>query len=419
MEKEILLVFNKHNVSEIIRRMNEIFTMKFAFNPKHSDVTEWYIERFDCGIDLKLGTDDEGILKCFIRALHDSFDKYNFRGVQYSEYKGWDVPEVRYESITLETAGYKNGNPLYRYNIYYKLLELVKYASEHGKILSQEEMEEIKDVVRIEKQIDDVAKIFGCSNKVGTLLNEEVTEKVMNNIVKEMKLFFGEGDYVSYEEGVRRIYDSQYTLEEKNAMSSVYAYVYDNGYSALLDYCKGEVLSHGGDDAAVKKKYKELSDIKAKIEGLGVSVAAVHNTTAMKGIGTLLDEELKRRAKPRKKHKFSEIMFVSESARYMCKPTLYKEDGTRGRTSIASSVGGTREECEEKVYEKIRWNLNRRYESLHGKVVEQIECCKAFYSDFSNFRTIVQSNAVLGTIDAMLEKITARIKKLEVRLHES
>lgn len=104
------------------RRLNEIFTKTFVFKQKHCDSAEWYMERIDCGIDLKLGTDDEEVLKAYIKALHDSFDSNNYRGVRYSQYKGWDAPEVQYESVTLETAGCKNGNSLYKYNIYCKLL---------------------------------------------------------------------------------------------------------------------------------------------------------------------------------------------------------------------------------------------------------------------------------------------------------
>ena len=197
--KVAMLVLNKSNVNAIIKRLNEIFTKTFAFKQKHCDSAEWYMERIDCGIDLKLGTDDEEVLKAYIKALHDSFDSNNYRGVRYSQYKGWDAPEVQYESVTLETAGCKNGNSLYKYNIYCKLLQLTKYAKEHGLTLSQAEIDEIRNVIRIEKQIIDVAKVFGCSNKLGSLLDEDVTEKVMNNIIREIKLFFGVGDYMPYE----------------------------------------------------------------------------------------------------------------------------------------------------------------------------------------------------------------------------
>ena len=412
--KVAMVVLNKHNVNAIIKRLDEIFAKTFSFKQKHCSSADWHMKRLDCGIDLKLGTDDETVLKAFIKALHTSFDSNNFRGVRYSQYKGYDAPEVQYESVTLETAGYKNGNPLYRYNIYYKLPQLVKYAQKHGITLSQEEIDEIKNVIRIEKQIDDVSKVFNRSNKLGTLLDEDATEKVMSSIIKEMKLFFGAGDYLTYEEGIARIYASKYELQIQNTMGAVYAYADSFGYSALLDEVERSIKANGGSDADVSNKHKEIAKIRKQIEALGISVAPVQDVTSMKGVSTLLDEELKKRAKPRKKHKFSEIEPRKEPSggvRYMCKPTIYLETGKFKRTTIASSVGGTREECEVKVYEKIRINLNTRYQSFLGQPEEQIRCCEDAIYDYERFRTIVKSRMVKMNIDQMLDKISRRITR--------
>lgn len=410
--KTAMLVLTKSNVNAVIKRLDDIFIRNFAFKLKHRNSAEWHMSRLDCGIDLKLGTDDETVLKTYIKALHDSFDGNNSRGVQYSKYIGWDAPEVKEESVTLETAGYKNGNLLYRYNIYYKLLQLTKYAQVHGLTLSQDEINEIIDVIRIEKQIDDVSKVFGCSNKLASLLDEDVTEKVMNNIIKEIKLFFGTGDYLTYEEGVDRIFASKYDLKTQNYMGAVYAYVDSNGYSALLEFAEQEIKAKAGSDTDVINKFKEIAQIRKQIEALGISISSVHNMASKRGISGLLDDELKARAKPRKKHKFAEIKPVREPSggiRYMCKPTIQRKDGTRGRTSIASEVGGTREECEIKVFEKIHHNLNTYFFSLTGKPEEQIKCCEEAYKDYENFRTIVKSKAVIKEIDRILDKISRKI----------
>ena len=417
-----MLVLNRTNVKEIIKKLEDIFNKNFAFKTKHCDSEKWNINRIDCGIDLRMNTDEESVLKAYIKALHSSFDSNNSRNVQYSKYKGYDDPEVQYESITIETAGYKNGNPLYRYNIYYKLLQLKKYAQEHGLALSQDEIDEIKNIIRIEKQIENVAKVFGCSNKLSSLLNEDVTEKVMNSIIKEMKLFFGTGDYLTYEEGIERIYASNYDQQTRNSMGAVYTFVADRGYAAFLDDVEQIMKSQGGTSADVSEKHKEIAQIRKKIESLGISVISVHNMASKKGISTLLDEELKMRAKPRKKHKFCEVKPVpveSGRIRYMCKPTIYSEEGEFKRTTIASRVGGTREECEICVFEKIRNNLNVRYKLFVGQPMEQNKCCKEAIYDYERFRTIVQSKVVQNKIDEMLEKITTRIKEKEVLLWDS
>lgn len=414
--KVAMLVLNKRNVNAIIKRLDAIFTNTFAFKQKHCNSAEWYIERIDCGIDLKLGTDDETVLKAFIKALHDSFDSSNYRGVQYSKYKGWDAPEVQYESITLETEGYQNGNPLYKYNIYYKLLQLMKYAEEHGYTLSKEEIDEIKDVIRIEKQIDDVSKVFGCSSKLGTLLNEDVTEKIMNNIIKEMKLFFGSGDYLTYEDGLARIYSSIYDIDTQNFMAAVYVYTSSDGYPALLEFIEEQIKGSGGTEADVRRKYKDIAKARKQLERLGISVASVHDMQSIKGVSTLLDEELKVRAKPRKKHKFCEIKPVpveSGRTRYMCKPTIYSETGDFKRTTIASSTGGTREECEINVLEKIRKNLNIRFNSFAGQPEKQIECCENAMYDCERFSTIVKSKTVQKLLVEAEKQLTEKISKLQ------
>ena len=417
--KVAMLVLNKRNVTAIIKRLNEILAKKFSFIQEHCDSAEWYIERIDCGIDLKLGTDEEVLLKAIIKALHDSFDTSNYRGVQYSKYIGWNVPEVQYESITLETAGSKNGNPLYKYNIYYKLLQLMKYAKKHGYTLSQEEIDEIKDVIRIEKQIYDVGKIFGGSNKLGMLLNEDVTEKVMNSIIKEMKLFFGVGDYLTYEDGLARIYTSNYDIDTQNLMGGIYAYASSHGYSAVLEFVEQQIKASGGSDADVVKKHKEIAKARKKLEALGVSVASVHDMEAIKGISTLLDDELKVRAKPRKKHNFCEITekdVKSGKKRFVCNPTIYSDTGVFKRTCVASSTGGTREERELKVLEKIRKNLNKRLDASVGQLEEQIRCCEDASYDCERLSTIVKSKMVQKYIAEAQKQLTDKITKLQEEL---
>lgn len=409
-----MLVLDKHNAKAVVRTLDNILMNKFALKNKHCRSADWHIKRLDCGIDLRLCTDEEAVYRATIKALHDSFDSNNSRGIQYEKYKGYDAPNIRYESITLETSGYQNGKPNYRYNIYHKFRQLQKYALEYGIQLSQDDIDEVKNVIRIEKQIDDVSKILGGGNRLGLLLDEYVTEKVMNTIVKEVRLLFGTGDYLAYDEAVAIIYASEYELQEQNRMAAIYAYVYDNGYPALLDYFKQNVLSHGGTEAVVGDYYKEVAQIRKRIEALGISIASVHSDTSVKGISTVLDEELKAREKPRKKRRFCNIIRVHEKSgnvRYKCNPTLHHADGTTYRPSVSGAVGGSYEDCERKVFEKIRSNLNQNYPSLSGKPEEQIRCCEYAFEEYSNFRTVVKSKAVIKDIDLMLEKITNAIAK--------
>lgn len=417
--KVAMLELSKQNVEAVIKRLNDIFSKRFKLSQKYVDVSQWHITRLDCGIDLKLGTDDDMTLKAFIKALHSSFDSNNSRGVQYYKYKGYNLPEVQCESITLATAGYGQGNPYYKYNIYYKLLQLMRFAQKNGTQLSVEEIQEAAGVIRVEKQIDDVSKVLG-SNKLETLLDEQITEKVMNGIIKEIKQMFGVGDYYTYEEGCSKIYGSNYDLDTKNAMGAVYAYAYDNGYGALLNYIKQEILSKGGTVSDVENAHKHIADVRKKLQVLGIALAPSGGIGMIKGISTLLDEALVERRKPRKKSAFSEIVPITEPSggiRYRCKPTLYRIDGTTYRTSIASKIGGTREECEIKVFEKLRENLNNYFPAFASNPIEQVECYKRAYEEFSNFGEIVQSASVKQDIEQVLDKLSVRIKTKEEQLY--
>ena len=94
----------------------------------------------------------------------------------------------------------------------------------------------------------------------------------------------------------------------------------------MLEFVEQQIKSSGGTDDD-SKKHKEIALARKRIESLGISVASVHDMPMMKGISTLLDDELKTRAKPRKKHKFSEINSVKEPSggiRYMCKPRIVR-----------------------------------------------------------------------------------------------
>ena len=95
----------------------------------------------------------------------------------------------------------------------------------------------------------------------------------------------------------------------------------------------------------------------------------------------------------------------------MCKPTIYSETGEFKRTSVASSVGGTREECEVNVLKKIRKNLNTRFKSFVGQPEEQIKCCEDALYDCERFSTIVRSKTVQKFLVEAGKQLTEKINE--------
>lgn len=198
-----MVAVNNKSVTAMIQKLNKILSSDFGLNMKHTDSSKWNISRFDCGIDLRLCTDNPTVLREYIRLLHDSFDVENSRNISFSNYKtnkNWD--DIRHESITLSTQGESTNEQRYKYNIYYKLQQLMAYAHDKGIILTNNEIKEIKDVIRIEKQIYQVDKVFKRSSKLASLLDENLTEKLMAGIVKEMQIMFGYGNYLSDKEAL-------------------------------------------------------------------------------------------------------------------------------------------------------------------------------------------------------------------------
>lgn len=424
-----MLVMDQANSEAVIKKLDRYFINVLHLKPKHCMASEWYLSRLDCGIDIRLCTDaglctdaklcaDYGILlQSYMKALHDSFDSANCRGVQYSKYLGYDAPEVKRESVTLQTSGYGSGSPGYRYNIYYKLLQILKHSRKAGMPPSQEEIAEIWDVIRIEKQIDNVSKVLG-KGSLGQLLDGAVRDKVMGGIVREVRLLFGAGDYLPYDQAVREIYSSPCDIRSQNRMGSVYAYVSLHGYPALLDYLSQEITAMGGTEEDVARMKKEVNMARKSLEKMGISVASIEGEQPMKGIVTLLEEESVKRRRQRKKGRFCNIRPCQERSggiRFKCNPTLHHADGTTFRRSLSGKVGGTREECEMVVFEAIRSNLNENYFSLVGRPGEQMECCVYAREELMGLLTVAADASVREDIRQMIGKIDRRIikKKME------
>lgn len=402
-----MTVINNKTVNRIIQSLNDIFTYDFKLNRKKCNSGEWHICRFDCGIDLRLCTDNPLVLREYIKLLHESFDENNARKVLRSNYKcnkPWE--KIRYESITLSSSGEDTGSQIYKYNIYFKLQQL----ENDGVKITDSLVKEIGNVIRIEKQIYKLSKVTKASNKLKSLLDEDITEKIMNGIVGDMRCFFGTDDYQLEEDAYEKIYRSSFNDQYKDYLYLTFLNIMINGYRG---YRKAlEKVYSTADEWELSNRIIKLESDKGMLESIGISSVATNVDEAFRNINTLIADQLFATRKPRKKGTFAKIIEVKEpsgNTRFKCNPSLYKYDGTTTRLSLASRVGGTREDCELIVLNAIESLLN---DNLNQPGSNQAKCYEYALDEAERFITYVESANIKSLVFDFIKKVTNQLAVL-------
>lgn len=409
------------NVFKLIKQINKVL-LKLRLSVGNDNAESWYLARFDSGIDLKLCTDDAAILREYIRIFHASFNP-DVRGYEYTEYKGYDKPEVQYESITIQN---KSG----RYNIYYKLQQLLK---EYPDKVNSEIVTEIANTIRIEKQLGTIENDWsinpkGLSNALGkgnskvlkTLLKESVTEKMMLSILQDIKLLFGKGDVVPFEEGLEIIRKCDY--KEKKGMENLYCIVEQEGtYKKALEWFYRNLLSRGK-TVEFHEVHKIIDVLRKKIESLGISVVASHVGYRLDGIDKLLDNEIIKNRKPRKKGRFGKITSYdqpSEKIRYQCNATLHKPDGTAYRKTLSGNVGEDYDKADFTIFTiKIKKEINDMYFTQCKTIQSKISYLSMALEDIANYKSLEHSADMLKVIEQVEKSMKQFICKLKEENHE-
>jgi hypothetical protein len=397
---------HKSNVQKMIAKLNDILFNDLRLNFKNSNSAEWKLIRLDCGLDVKMDTDDEYVLKTHMQLLHKSFNSANSRGCDYKPYKGYDKPQVKFESITIN-------NDSYTYNIYYKLLEAVKkYANQ----LRPDEVDEIKNVIRIEKQLTGkgLTQAVGSPRKLSTLLDEDLLSKALNSIVSEMKLLFGCGIHVTYEDAVHIIDYSKYSDTDKLNLKILYANVYTFGLPKTLEYIESLVKQNGGNKEAIKTLIKKR---KNQIEALGISVAGLTDDEAshlsknsLVNINDVIQDMFKAKSARPPKAKFCRIRYDATNKRYKCNPTLHNENGNKKRLSIA---GKTVKEVEMNVLQKIKINLNNSLRMNKNDLKATRDTLLMTLQDVENFKTVVDRPDMIAILEDVLFQLNNRLLSVD------
>lgn len=320
----LMTVINRQTMKKAVSALNKIFSKDLGLFGKNSNAEDWTLSRLDCGFDLTLPPEcvQTGI---YIRLLHYALNLHNSRKCKIKGYKGSDEKKVLYESLRF-------GNDSYTYNIYLKYKQMLdKYGEKAEKYKG-----EIENTLRVEKQIigKGIAHYVGSPQKLSLLLKDDVIQKLMQSIVKEIRLFFGKGDFMSYDTIKKVIGQSKYSDDYEKMFCIILAMIskegYEDFYKGFEKTCKQEGVDFNWFMGIIKKHRQEL-------EELGISVSQILEDEAeFMGLNTL--QGLYEQVKPDvpipiakgKKGKFGKIIWNDKENRYKCNFTIHSiREGNR------------------------------------------------------------------------------------------
>lgn len=187
--RNLMLLWSKKNAERFKTRLQGILNNDFFLKPKNTNLDQWFVKRVDCGMDIHVPEDACLSVGEYIDYLHEIFCRTQSEKYEYHIFNGYDTDEKRHESIYIDSK-----NRTHRYNIYDKQKELLYNASLCSRTLSKEEFDEVNRIIRIEKQVDDFRVIHSGKRTFEYLLDENITEKAMAKIQKELKDIFADDE---------------------------------------------------------------------------------------------------------------------------------------------------------------------------------------------------------------------------------
>lgn len=417
-----MVALSSENVAKLIKKIDRVLS-KLRLNVGNDCSENWHIWRLDSGIDLRLCTDDNNTLREYIRCFHASFNP-DVRGYSYTTYKGYERPEVQYESVTIQ-------NKLGRYNIYYKLQQML---GEYPEMVTQEVMMETANIIRIEKQLgvienDGTINPKGLSNAIGkgnpktlkSLLDEEVTEKMLSAVFQDIRLLFGTGDFVPYEEGLEIIRNSRYSETEKRYMELLYKRVEQEGtYKKAVELMHHNCIVAGG-NTDYDDLHKRINILRKKIESLGISVVASHTGKKMDGFDKLIENEVQKNRKPRKKSATGKLIACRQpnrKIRYQSNMTLHLPDGTTKRGTLFGKVGENYDDADYSILCKLRDKMLENRKKLGNDRQAHIQYLQGFLEDLRAYQKLNHCNTMQKNILDAIEQVEDRISRLQIQNNE-
>ncbi len=172
------------NIKKVITRVNKILQKILPLQNTNNQVEDWIVDRLDSAFDIYMKKP-----QLFIILLNFSLQ---LPPKQKSKY----LLSTDSEKLRQQIAeSIRFGNDSYIYNIYVKLIELMK----RNLILSDEERNRLQDLLRVEKQHlrDGVKRLLGNKRRFGILAEEHTIEDIKRAMISDIEIYFGKGNFYS------------------------------------------------------------------------------------------------------------------------------------------------------------------------------------------------------------------------------
>ena len=394
-----MVAINKSNGRKMITALSKIMQKELLLLPKNSNPEEWILSRLDCGFDVDISQltskrmGSVHLIGVYIHLLYNALNLHNNRHCVLHPYKGFDSQNAQWESLFF-------GNDSYTYNIYAKLCQLIKT---YGK-LSPEQYSEAEFILRIEKQIfgKGIANGIGTPQRLGLLLDEAVIRRVRQSIVKDIKTFFGTGDFVPYEVAVQMIVQSEHSELYKNELIAVVLCASKHRFSDFVRTMLEEAKRNEMDEDTIKRKIMRYRE---DIEALGISVSSILEDDiedTLQGIYSIVSPDVSNSKANKKKGMFASIYRDETNSRYRCNITVHNAEGGYNRISMADTQ---KEQLEDKILDKLIEVHEQNLTQVQSNSVQKIEVIRQTKADIQKFRTTIDRPELLEKINDILLKL--------------
>ncbi len=324
-----IMPYSIANVKKAIKAVTRVLKL-LPLLDKNNKFQDWTVERIDTAFDIH-----EQHTPLLMQLLNDSLDLSNKR----KKCERLPIPNKTPEQLKSESMRF--GNDSYVYNGYVKLTEVLEKAEKNGRTVSQEEIEEVQDILRIERQNhQDAVKNLLPHKKVSDLASATVLDDILKTMIDEMETFFGKNNFYSW----KKITEVYYPNHKKDIDTI-------ENVMKQVTLCSLE--------AAQEVYTKEISGIFASLELSPVGIKQQCGVDFIQGVYNRIVKEYPRPPDRRQYNSFP-IPHQTNDGRIGANIPLYSVNSDKRTISVK---GNSLEDYESKVFNKLRntYLINRQY----------------------------------------------------------
>lgn len=331
-----IMPYSIANMKKAIKAVNRILKL-LPLLDKNNKFQDWTAERIDTTFDIY-----EQYTLLLMQLLNALLDLSNTR----KRCERLPIPDKTPEQLKSESMRF--GNDSYVYNIYAKLTEVLQKAEKNGRTVTQEEIEEVRHILRIERQNHKSAvKELLPHRKINDLADDKVRTDILRIMVDEVALFFGKGDFYSWK-GIIQKYFPEHEADIdtiKDAMTQITLHSLKAAQEAQEVYTK---------------------DIRGIFDSLGLSPVGIKEKVAeqygvhwVQGIYNRITAAYPRPLDRRQYNNFP-IPHKTGDGRIGANIPLYSVNSDKRTISVK---GNSLENYENKVFNRLRdtYLINRQY----------------------------------------------------------